>query len=180
MSLHHVPYPMSHRSSRLCRETLSHWGRVTHICVIKLTIFGSDNGLSPGRRQAIICTNARILLIRTLGTNFSEILSEILTFSFTKMRLKVSSAKCRPFCLGLNVLNVWQTTFLPQILLFGSFLGLVLSDFWPPIPKNIDNTLQTLLSNAILTFFFDSLKHNLSYNHKIYQKPAFWFAVFSL
>ena len=30
------------------------WGRVTHICVDKLTIIGSHNGLSPGRRQAII------------------------------------------------------------------------------------------------------------------------------
>ena len=56
---------------------LTHWGRVTHICVSKLTIIGSDNGLSPGRRQAIIWTNAGILLIRTLGTNFSEILSAI-------------------------------------------------------------------------------------------------------
>ena len=42
---------------------LTHWGRVTHICVVKLTIIGSDNGLSPGRRQAIILTNAGILLI---------------------------------------------------------------------------------------------------------------------
>ena len=33
---------------------LTHGGRVTHICVSKLTIIGSDNGLSPGRRQAII------------------------------------------------------------------------------------------------------------------------------
>ena len=41
-----------------------------------------------------------------LGANFSENLIEILTFSFTKMRLKVSSAKWRPFCLGLNVLNL--------------------------------------------------------------------------
>ena len=32
-------------------------------------------------------------------------LIEILTFSFTKMRLTVSSAQWRPFCLGLNVLN---------------------------------------------------------------------------
>ena len=37
--------------------------RVTHICVDNLTIIGSDNGLSPGRRQAIIWTNAEILLI---------------------------------------------------------------------------------------------------------------------
>ena len=37
---------------------LAHWGRVTYICVSKLTIIGSDNGLSPGRRQAIIWTSA--------------------------------------------------------------------------------------------------------------------------
>ena len=86
-------------------SSLTHWGRVTHICVSDLTIIGSDNGLSPGRHQAIIRTNAGILLIRPLGTNFSEILIEILIFSFKKMRLKVSSGKCRPFCLGLNVLK---------------------------------------------------------------------------
>ena len=79
---------------------------MTHICVSDLTIIGSDNGLSPGRRQAIIRTNAGILLIRPLGTNFSEILIEILIFSFKKMHLKVSSAKRRPFCLGLNVLSI--------------------------------------------------------------------------
>ena len=43
--------------------TLTHWGRVTHICVSNLTIIGSDTGLSPDRRQAIIWTNAGILLI---------------------------------------------------------------------------------------------------------------------
>ena len=81
---------------------LTHWGGVTHICVGKLTIIGSDNGLSPDRRQAIIWTNAGLLLIEPLGTNFSEILIKILTFSFKKMRSKVSSAKRRPSCLGLN------------------------------------------------------------------------------
>ena len=81
------------------------WGRVTHICVSKQTIIGSDNGLSPGRRQAIIWTNAGILLIGPLGANFSEILIEIIIFSFKKMRFKVSSAKWRPFCLGLNGLT---------------------------------------------------------------------------
>ena len=52
---------------------LTHWGRVTHICVGKLSIIGSDNGLSPGRRQAILWTKAGMLLIGPLGTNFSEI-----------------------------------------------------------------------------------------------------------
>ena len=84
---------------------LTHWGSVMHICVVKLTIIGSDNGLSPGRRQAIIWTNAGILLIGPLGTNFIEILIGIQTFSFKKMHLKMSSAKWRPFCLSLNVLN---------------------------------------------------------------------------
>ena len=78
---------------------------VTHICVGNLTFIDSDNGLSPGRRQAIIWSNADILLIGPLGTNFCEILIEINAFSFKKMHLKMSSEKCRPTCLGLNVLN---------------------------------------------------------------------------
>ena len=84
---------------------LTHWGRVTHICVCKLAIIGSDNGLSPGRRQAIIWINAGILLIGPLGTNLSEIYIKILKFSVKKMHLKMSSAKWPPFCLGLNVLR---------------------------------------------------------------------------
>ena len=77
----------------------------THICVGKLTIIDSDNGLSPRRHEAIIWTNAGILLIGSLGTNFNEILIGIQTFSFKKMHLKMSSAKGRPFCLGVNVLT---------------------------------------------------------------------------
>ena len=81
-----------------------------------LTIIGADNGLSPGRRQAIIWTNAGILLIEPLGTNFSEILIRIKIFSFNKMRLKMSSAKWRPLCLGLNVLNCNSATWIVSIL----------------------------------------------------------------
>ena len=82
------------RKCELCAvlfaRPLTHWGRVAHMCVSKLTIIGSENGLSPGRRQVIIWTNAGILLIRPLGTNFSEILIGIQTFSLTKMH-----SKCR-------------------------------------------------------------------------------------
>ena len=56
--------------------------------------------------QAIIWTNAEILFIWTLETNFSENLIEIHIFSFKKMHLKMSSGKWRPFCLGLNVLKL--------------------------------------------------------------------------
>ena len=82
---------------------LTHWGRVTHICVSKLTIIGSNNGLSPGWHQAIIWTNAGMLLTGPLGTNFSEIFIEIHIFSFRKMHLKMSG-KWRPFCLSLNII----------------------------------------------------------------------------
>ena len=86
-------------------QQLTHWGRVTHIYLRKLTIIDSDNGLWPSQRQAIIWTKAGLLLIETLGTNFSEILSEIQTSSFKKKHLKMSSVKLRQFCLCLSVLN---------------------------------------------------------------------------
>ena len=78
---------------------------MTYICVSGLNTIGSDNGSSPSRRQAIIWTNDGILLIRTLRTNFSEILRVIHSFSIKKMHLKIISAKWRLFCLGLNELN---------------------------------------------------------------------------
>ena len=97
----------------ICRndvsEKLTHWGRVTHICVSYLSIIGSDKGLASGRRQAIIWTIAGILLIGPWETNFNEILIKILIFPFKKMRLKVSSAKWWPFCLGLNMLSEGDT-----------------------------------------------------------------------
>ena len=43
-----------------------------HILVSDLTIIGSDNSLSPGRRQAIIRIDPGILLVGPLGTNFIE------------------------------------------------------------------------------------------------------------
>ena len=66
-------------------KVLTHWGQVMYTGVGNLTIISSDNGLSPGRCQVIIWTNAGILLIGPLGTNFGEILIEIQkTFLSTK------------------------------------------------------------------------------------------------
>ena len=88
--------------------TLNHWGRVIYICVSNLTIIGSDNGLSPSRRQAIIWTSAGIFLIGPLGTKLNEILLRIQPISFKKMHLKMSSGKCRSFCLGLNAMRTFR------------------------------------------------------------------------
>ena len=87
--------------------SLTHWGRVTHICVSKLTIIGSDNGLSPGRRQAIIWTNAGRLWIRTVGTN----LSEIHTFSLKKNAFEnvvweMAAILSRPQCVNIYTIAI--------------------------------------------------------------------------
>ena len=76
-----------------------------HICVSEQTIIDSDNDLSPSWCQAIILTNAGILLIGTIATTFSEILGEIHIFLGKKMHLKMLSRKYRPFYLGLSVLT---------------------------------------------------------------------------
>ena len=88
---------------------LTHWGRVTHICVGKLIIIiGSDNDLSPDRRQAIIWTNAGLLSIGPLRTYFSENLIKKQQLSLSKMHVKMSSAKWRPSCLNV-LMRVMRT-----------------------------------------------------------------------
>ena len=88
------------------RVLFTRWGRV--ICVGKLTIIGSGDGLSPARHRAIIWTNAGILLIEPLGTKFSEISIEVHAFSFKKLQFKMLSGKWRPSCIGLKVLIFHQ------------------------------------------------------------------------
>ena len=100
-------YLMYHKRHKQCpclKRVISLSPSDTYICISKLTNIVSDNGLSPGLHQAIICTNNVILLIRPLGTNFSEILIEIHTFAFRKMHLKMSSGIWWPFWLSFNVL----------------------------------------------------------------------------
>ena len=79
---------------------------MTHICISKLTIIGSNNGLSPDRRQAITWINDGLSLITPLGTNFSEIWSEIHTFHSRECILEtvvceMASILSRPQCVEL-------------------------------------------------------------------------------
>ena len=105
---------------RINHKPLTHWGRVTYIWVGKLTIIGSDNGLSPERREAVIWTNAGILLIGPLGTNFSEILIAIQTFSFKKINAfenivcKMVSILSRPQCVKPKMKQVHDPHVSPQ------------------------------------------------------------------
>ena len=121
--------------------SITHWGRVTHICVGKLTTIGSDNGLSPGRRQANIWTNAGILLIWPLGTNFNEILIGIQTFSFKKMHLN-----CR-LRNGVHFVPapMWLTS-----RMLGNFIYVTQHDLWRSIIDRV--CLKSLSVFSILLF----------------------------
>ena len=92
----HAACPSEGLTTELDTVSFTYWGRMMHICISELISIGSDNGLSPGRRQAIIWTSAGILLIGTLGTNFSEILIKIHTFSLNKKFNLKMSTKWRP------------------------------------------------------------------------------------
>ena len=89
-------------------EGLTHWGLVMHKCVGKLTIIGSDNGLSPGRRQAILWTNDGILFIGPLGATFSEISIELQTFSSRPQCVKVPGCICNMVLHVLHFITLWQ------------------------------------------------------------------------
>ena len=71
----------NHRNIKI--RFLTHWGRVAHKYVSKLTTIGS------GRHQIIIWTNAAILFIVPFRTNYSEMLIDINISLFNKMHLKL-------------------------------------------------------------------------------------------
>ena len=125
---------------------LTHWGRVTHIWVSKLTIIGSDNGLSPDRRQAIIWTNAGILSIDLLGTKLSEISIAIHIFiqenASENVVWKMAAILSRPQC--VNTLrprqnghhfmdNIFKCIFLNENILILIQISL---KFIPKVPIN--------------------------------------------
>ena len=76
--------PFLQKAISKINSLITHWDRVTHICISKQTFIGPGNGLSPGRRQAFIWTSAAMLWIRTPWANFNEMLNEIYTLSFKK------------------------------------------------------------------------------------------------
>ena len=89
---------------------LTHHSQCRIYASLNWVIIVPGNGLSPFRRQAITCNNTELLLIGSLGTNFSERRIKLQSFSFIKMHLKMSSAKWCPFCPGGDELKVTRYT----------------------------------------------------------------------
>ena len=92
-----------------CRD-LTHWGRVTRICVINLSPHWFRKWLLAWLAPSHYLNQCWNIVNSKLRTNFYEILSKIHMFSFEKMHLKMSSGKLWPFCLDLNVLTTAQDT----------------------------------------------------------------------
>ena len=104
------------------KQHSTHWGRLTHICVSKLTIIGSENGLSPVRRQAIIWLDDGILLSmlsRPLGTNLIKILIENYIFliqesafqNVWKLAALLSTNQCVSIIYAPHHFNIKFTSF---------------------------------------------------------------------
>ena len=141
---------------------LIHWSRVSHICVNNRNIIGSDNDWSPGRRPAVISSNAWIFLIWTPTTNFSEILIESHTSSFKKVHFKISSGKWRPFCPGLNVLkNIGTHSCEKQNKIYTTTLSLKkTSNIYIYMYEYMDNRLVSYFSpRIIITCFPGDCQH---------------------
>ena len=126
-----------------------------HISISKLTIIGSDKGLSPGRCQAIIGTVTGILLIGPLGTNFSEILIIIHTFSFKKIHFKMSFIEWQQFCLSLNVLNKFASGRLPSLEWYPSSTAQPMS--WGPVGRKLSITSTQTMSTTAWCWNIDSM-----------------------
>ena len=92
---------------------LTHWGRMTHLYVSKLTRIGSHNRLAPWPAPSHYLTQCWDIVNSNPRNWLRWILSKIHTSSFKKMHLKMSSAKWRQFCLGLNVAS-WNV-FIPTL-----------------------------------------------------------------
>ena len=137
------------------------------MCVSELTNIGSDNGLLPVRRQAIIWTNAATFSIRPSGTYLNEIVFKIWKFSFKAMHLKMSSAKWCPFRLGLNVLNKGANRVTSHNL---NPLSEALSGMHPPIANALGLRLSCI--NPLVW----SLNNQLSSQSRLLERKLSCFA----
>ena len=135
------------------RSYLTHWGRVTHICVGNLTTIGSDNGLPPGRRQAIIWTKCwnivnwtpRNIYQWNFNRNSYNFIQEN---AFENVVCEMAS-----ICLGLNLLTHVNTILHQAVDIIIEFIHvyqrLPIYSIWCVLQKtpldNIPNTFKTLI-----------------------------------
>ena len=146
----------------------------------------SGNGLSPVRQQAIIWTNAGLLSIELLGTNFSEIQIGILSFSFKKMHLKLSSAQMAailsrgrwvnsyPQALHIYIIELGHHWFIQWDVTSSASIN-YLNQWW--LPNNY-NWVTDINENNIKTNPFSQKKLHLELWSVNYANPVYGVATF--
>ena len=134
-------------------------------------IIGSDNGLSPDWRQAIIWVNTRILLIGPF-TNFNEIRIKMINASFMKMHLKMSAVKWCPFCPGEDVFArvvVFDQQYIVKPLKRNTSLNNVVRGSIKPV-----RLLQSSLLHKVLLCSCKSLRTiDMSLSHTSYRRYSY-------
>ena len=89
----------SHIGLRLLLSALTHWGRVMHICVSKLTIIGSDNGLLPDHYLKLYWNNVYWTLRNNFQWNFNQNLNiSIQENAFEHVIRKMAAMLSHPQC----------------------------------------------------------------------------------
>ena len=113
------------------------------ICVSKLTIIGSYNGLSPGWPQTIIWANAGILTIVPWRTNFSEISIETHIFALTGNHYKWDWPKSQFSMPDDSATVVWLRNLKVGNVYLFNFLQNTLKklSFWKWEIKKLDNVI---------------------------------------
>ena len=146
----------------------SNWCRVYEHCFIQLIgtdwrihvsklITGSDNGSSPGRRQAIIWTNVEYFSW-TLRNKMQWNLIEIPTFSFTKMHLKISSGRSAilPRPQSVKHILIFKNIVIDKcigISLWNYHVDYMLFEFgWVEISLKDETNIQTKIETNIFVF----------------------------
>ena len=76
-----------------------------HTCISRLTVIGPENGLSPGRHQAIIWTNAGMLLTEPVRTTSVKYNRSSFIFiqenAFENVVSEMESILSRPQCVNV-------------------------------------------------------------------------------
>ena len=110
---------------------LTHWGRVTHICVVDLGHHWFRYWLvacSAPSHYLNLCWN---IVYWTFRHKLQWI--GIQSFSFKKLHLQMSSAKWRLFCLGLNELKTMKVNILNEDIVNTDVCRMLYGVCWPLI-----------------------------------------------
>ena len=78
---------------------------MTHLCIHKFTIIGSDNGLAPSRRQVIIWTNASHIAKSTLMKKLQWNINQNSYIFIQENAFENVICNMSAICIGLNVLR---------------------------------------------------------------------------